>query len=258
MEINCLIVDDEQPAVDELNFILSEIANVNIVGSADSAENAIRMIGEKQPDLVFLDIKMPGRDGFEVVKACASFHIVPFFVFATAYDEHAVAAFDAGAIDYILKPFQADRVKESVDRVRQLLVNRRKGVLCGQLEKLVGRIQPSAPRLTKISVEHKGRILLLEPESIVYCRAKKKGILAYIDGRAYKIHSTVSLDHLESKLKGCGFFRCHRSYLVNLVYVKEVIVWFNGKYILTMSDQKSTEVPVSRRRSKALKQRLGL
>lgn len=258
MEIKCLIVDDEAPAVDELNFILSSIADVEVLGSAHSAGSAIDAIRTKLPDLVFLDIKMPGQDGFEVVQACASFHPLPYFVFATAYDEHAVKAFEASAVDYILKPFRPERIQESVERVRQLITNQRQGTLCGQLEKLVDRMNPPASKITKVSVEHKGRILLLDPKSIVYCKAQNKGIFACTDRQSYSIYGAPSLDDLESKLKGHGFFRSHRGYLVNLACVKEVVSWYNGKYILTTSDRTSTEVPVSRRRVKSLKTQLGL
>ena len=258
MEIKCLIVDDEPPAVDELRFILSDVADIDVVGSAHSAGSAINAIRDQQPDLVFLDIKMPGRDGFEVVRACTSFPKKPLFVFATAYDEHAVKAFEASAVDYILKPFQADRVQESVHRVRKLLLNRQQGVLCGQLEKLVQRIQPPANHIAKVSVEHKGRILLLDPEVIVYFKAENKGVLAYTDHKCYGLHGTARLDQLESRLGEHGYFRSHRGYLVNLSCVKEVVPWFNGKYILKTTDQAGTEIPVSRRRVKSLKQRLGL
>ena len=258
MEIKCLIVDDEPPAVDELDFILTKIPDVIVIGSADSAENAINTIRKQKPDLVFLDIKMPGRNGFDVVQASASFRKTPYFVFATAYDEHAVQAFEASAVDYILKPFRAERIQESVERVRQLMINQQQGELCDQLEKLVERIRPRKDNIIKISVEHMGRILLLDPEHIVSFKAENKGILAYTDSKCYNLHGMASLDDLELKLKGRGFFRSHRGYLVNLAYVKEVVSWFNGKYILTTNDQRSTEVPVSRRRVKSLKHQLGL
>lgn len=258
MDIKCLIVDDEPPAVDELNFILSRISGVEVVGLADSAGNAINTIRLKEPDLVFLDIKMPGRDGFEVIKACKSLRKIPLFVFATAYDEHAIKAFEASAVDYILKPFRSERVRESVERAKQMMLARMQGALCGQLEMLMARIHPPANNIAKISVEHKGRILLLDPESIVYCKAENKGILACTESHCYSLHGPTSLDDMESKLKGRGFFRSHRGYLVNLACVKEVVSWFNGKYILTTTDRASTQVPVSRRRVKSLKIRLGL
>ncbi|MEJ2155506.1 MAG: LytTR family DNA-binding domain-containing protein [Desulfobacteraceae bacterium] len=258
MNVRCLIVDDEPPAVNELDYILSKIEGIQVIDKAGSAGGAIRAIRSKQPDLVFLDIKMPGRDGFEVIKACVSYPKTPYFIFATAYDEHALQAFEASAVDYILKPFQADRVLAGVERVRQLMASRRQGALCGQLEKLVDRIKPRASSITKVSVEHKGRILLLDPEDIVYARAKDKGVMVCTNERCYGIHGMPSLDALASRVSEYGFFRSHRSFLVNLAHVSEVVPWFNGKYLLTIRDRAATEVPVSRRRVKALKRRLGI
>lgn len=258
MEIRCLIVDDEPPAVDELRFILSQVAGIDIIGSANSAGSAINAIRTKRPDLVFLDIKMPGRDGFEVIQASATFSPPPLFVFATAYDEHAVKAFEASAVDYLLKPFQAERVYESVERARNLMIAQNQGALCGQMEKFLASMQSPTEAIAKISVEHKGRILLLDPENIFYCKAENKGVLACTQNQHYSLHGTASLDSLESKLQANGFFRSHRGFLVNLGYVKEVVPWFNGKYILTLTDKGNTEVPVSRRRVKALKALLGL
>lgn len=258
MDINCLVVDDEPPAIDELKYILSQLKGIDVVGTASSAGKAILAIRSKQPDLVFLDIKMPGRDGFDVIKACSSFQRVPYFVLATAYDQHAVKAFDASAVDYILKPFQPERVQESVERVRQLLVSKRQNVLCGQLEKIVQHFEPTSNGLSKITVENKGRLLLLDPDAIVLCRAENKDVWVHTDNKKFKLNGTNSLDKLESKLSNHNFFRTHRGFLVNLAYVKELAPWFNGKYILTIDDHASTDVPVSRRRVKALKTLLGL
>jgi DNA-binding LytR/AlgR family response regulator len=258
MKINCLIVDDEPPAVDELNYILSRKDHVTVVGAAYSAEHAIEAIKALKPDLVFLDIKMPGLDGFEVVKACSQLPDPPFFVFATAYDEHAVEAFEASAVDYILKPVQAERVQESIERVKQLMSARHHRQLYSQLENLPQGVTVSRNYLAKISVEHKGKIRLLDPESIVFCKAENKATLAYTESQCHPLHGATSLDMMEAKLARRGFFRSHRSYLVNLAYIKEVVTWFNGKYILTMADQQKTEVPVSRRRARSLKEHLGL
>lgn len=258
MKIKCLIVDDEPPSVDELNYILSGIDQVEVIGVAFSAGNAIEAIKKLDPDLVFLDIKMPGRDGFDVVKACSELPRPPLFVFATAYDEHAVRAFEASAVDYLLKPFQAERVQESVERAIKIVIGRHHRQLYGQLENLV-RDMPSAQNyLAKISVEHKGRIRLLDPDSIVFFKAENKATLAFTETQSHPLHGATSLDMLDAKLAKRGFFRSHRSYLVNLACVKEVVSWFNGKYLLTMADEQKTEVPVSRRRAKAMKERLGL
>ena len=258
MKISCLIVDDEPPAVDELLYILSGIEDVEVVATAFSAVKAISAIRAKHPDLVFLDIKMPGGDGFEVIRACADTYGPPFFVFVTAYDQDAVKAFEACAVDYILKPFQAERILESVTRVRQMLLAHHKNALYGRLERMVERLKPADGTPTKIGVEKKGRILLLDPKAIVYCKAENKSVRVCTHDQCFDLWGLSSLDELEDKLGEEGFFRTHRSFLVNLARVKEVTSWFNGRYILTFTDAAATEVPVSRRRAKALKGKLGL
>jgi DNA-binding LytR/AlgR family response regulator len=258
MNLSCMIVDDEPPAVDELTYILSGLEKVDIVATAFSAAKAISTIRAKHPDLVFLDIKMPGGDGFEVMRACAATYGPPFFVLVTAFDQHAVKAFEASAADYILKPFQSERIRESVARVRQMLAIHRKGALYGQLEHMVQRLSPAENKPTKIGVEKKGRILLLDSEEIVYCKAENKSVRVCTDRCCYDLWGSSSLDELQDKVAGRGFFRAHRSFLVNLARVKELTSWFNGRYILTLTDVEATEVPVSRRRVKALKHTLGL
>jgi DNA-binding LytR/AlgR family response regulator len=258
MKIFCLIVDDEPPAVDELSYILSGIEDVDVVATAFSAAKAISAIRVKHPDLVFLDIKMPGGDGFEVIRACAAPYGPPFFVFVTAYDQDAVKAFEACAVDYILKPFQAERIRESVSRVRQMLFAHRQNALYGRLERVVERLSPVAITPPKVGVEKKGRILLLDPEAIFYCKAENKSVRVCTHDQCFDLWGLSSLDELEDKLNDQGFFRTHRSFLVNLACIKEVSSWFNGRYILTVTDAATTEVPVSRRRVKALKDKLRL
>jgi two-component system LytT family response regulator/two-component system response regulator LytT len=258
MKISCLIVDDEPPAVDELSYILSGIEDVEIVATAFNSARAISAIRANDPDLVFLDIKMPGGDGFEVIRACGAACGPPFFVFVTAYDQDAVKAFEASAVDYVLKPFQAERILESVVRIRQMIATHRKGVLYGRLERIVERLTPAADAPTKIGVEKKGRILLLDPEEIVFCKAENKTVRVCTHERCYDLWGASSLDELEAKLGGHCFFRTHRSFLVNLACIKEVVSWFSGRYILTVTDAETSEVPVSRRRVKALKDKLGL
>lgn len=258
MKISCLIVDDELPAVDELNYILSGIEDVDVVATAFNAAQAIRAIKAEKPELVFLDIKMPGSDGFEVIRACAADFGPPFFVFVTAYEQDAVKAFEACAVDYILKPFQAERIRESVGRVRQMLLASRKNGFYGRMERMMDRMEPSAAEPLKVAVEKKGRILLLDAETIVYCKAENKSVRVCTPERCFDSWKSSSLDELESKLAGRGFFRTHRSFLVNLARVRELIAWFNGRYLLSFTDAGATEVPVSRRRVKALKDKLGL
>ena len=140
----------------------------------------------------------------------------------------------------------------------QMIMSRHHRRLYGFPENLVLRIPPSPKYLNKIGVKHKGRIRLLDPESIVFCKAENKTTLVYTETQSHPLHGGIRLDMLEVKLARYGFFRSHRSYLINLEYIIEVVTWFNGKYLLTMADQQKTEVPVSRRRVKSLKQRLAL
>jgi len=258
VKINCFIVDDEAPAVDELRYILSGIPGVAVTGTALCAEDAIKGIFLKKPDMVFLDIKMPGQDGFEVIRACRKTREKPYFVFATAYDQHAVKAFEASVIDYVLKPFIPERIKESVERVRHLIKDRKQESLYNRLERLVTGINPQRKAITKITVEKNGRLLLIAHDEIVYFKAEGRSVLAYTSEKAYSVWGTASLDDLESKLENQGFFRSHRGFLVNLNSVIELFSWFNGKYILTTSDKNRSEIPVSRRRAKELKNRLAI
>ncbi len=258
MKIDCFITDDEAPAVDELKYILSGLSGVVIAGTAFCAEEAIRGIFLKKPDLVFLDIKMPGKDGFEVIKACRTMQKKPYFVFATAYDQHAVKAFEASVVDYVLKPFVPIRIQESVERVRNLIGNKKQEKLYSKIELLVDGFTSQNMAINKISVEKNGRIFLIPYNEIIFFKAEDRGIFAHTCEKAYSVWGMTSLDEIESKLESHGFFRSHRGFLINLNSVQEIIPWFNGRYILTASDKNKSEIPVSRRRAKELRNRLAI
>jgi len=258
MKLRCVLVDDEPPAIDELAYILSGIRGVEVVGTAPSVTKAIAVIDARKPDLVFLDIQMPGRDGFDVIAHFKGADDAPLFVFVTAYDQHAVKAFDAQAIDYVLKPFSRARVRQSIERARRLIGKSDQPPLDQLIEKVVAKVRPHREALSKIAVEHRGRIRLLDPEGVVFCQAANKGIRVHVRDADYELNGLASLDELDAKLKAYVFFRVHRSYLVNLAWVKEVIPWFNGRYLVTLNDDAVTEVPVSRARVREFKARLGL
>lgn len=258
MIIRCLVVDDEPPAVEELSYLLNKIEDLEVVGKANSASKALEAIELLEPDLVFLDIQMPGRDGFDVIREIAGAEAAPLFVLGTAYDQFAVKAFDAEATDYILKPFTEERVRKSVERARQLLESRRQAPLSVQVAELVKHLASKPKGIVKISVESKGRIRMLDPHEIMFCKAENKGVTIQTKDKAFLLFGQSSLDVLENKLAPQSFFRVHRSYLVNLACIREVIPWFNGRYIVVTSDDQATEVPVSRQRVKELKELLGL
>jgi two-component system LytT family response regulator/two-component system response regulator LytT len=177
MKIRCIIVDDEPPAVDELAYILSKIEDVEVVASSNSASKAIKEIRTKKPDLVFLDIHMPVKSGFHVARMVSSFDRPPMIIFATAFDQYAVRAFDANAIDYVLKPFSENRIRKSIERAKKLISSNGKTVTIRELDRLIENIGGTEKSVVRISVENKGRILLLDPESIFFCKSEEKKVI---------------------------------------------------------------------------------
>ena len=255
MKIRCIVVDDEQPARDELIYLLSAFEDVDVVGQADSADSAVDLIKDGKPDLVFLDIQMPGKDGFHVVSRLADMDSPPCFVFATAYDQYAVKAFEKSAVDYLMKPIAKDRLTITLERVRQRMDE--KPSIPGELKSLL-EIMGAKSEVVRISVEKKGRIHLINPEDIVFCQYEDKRIMVFTRKGAYPIYGIATMDKLEHHLAGGSFFRCHRGTLVNLNHIKEFSPWFNGKYNLIMDDGARSEISVSRSRVKDFKIRLGI
>jgi DNA-binding LytR/AlgR family response regulator len=256
MTIKTIIVDDEQPARDELAYLLSCHDDIEIVGEADSASRAILLIKKLQPDLVFLDIQMPGKNGFQVISELMEMEKQPFFIFATAYDQYAIKAFEENTLDYIMKPFSDERIALGLDRVRKLTATRDisfRNELETLLDKVGARQEP-----IRISVEEKGRMHLLAPDDIVFCLYKDKRIMVHTRSAQYPLYGIATMDKLEKHLEAASFFRTHRVSLVNLNQIKEFSPWFNGKYNLVMADKAGTEIIVSRNRAKAFKTRLGI
>ncbi len=260
MKIRCIIVDDEQPARDELRYLLSRYDDIDIIGEADSAGKAISLIQQSIPDLVFLDIQMPGRNGFEVISELSDMSKIPLFVFATAYDNYAVKAFEESAVDYIMKPLSVKRLNLTLERIRKYFKEEEKSSEKSieiSLQALLSRME--APKESvKVSVEKNGRIQLLTPADIVYCSYESNRILVHTCTESCTIYGVATMDKLADHLAGLSFFRIHRSMLVNLDAIREFSPWFNGKYNLIMNDSKGTELTVSRTRVKAFKQRLGI
>lgn len=257
MKIRCILVDDEQPARDELRFLLSRYEELDIVGEADTVDKAIAIIVKSNPDLVFLDIQLAGRNGFEVASAISAMRKPPLFVFATAYDQYAVKAFEENAIDYLLKPISEKRLELTFGRISKQLAEPQAPQLPGKLEELLQ--QMSTPKTsTRISVENNGRIQIVCPEDIVYCAYEDNRILVYTRDESHPLYGISTMDRLAEHLGESSFFRIHRALLVNIDAIKEFSPWFNGKYNLIMNDIAGTELTVSRTRVKAFKQQLGI
>lgn len=259
MVIRCLIVDDEHPARDELRFLLSRYPDIEVIGEADSASTAVAAIRRMQPDLIFLDIQLGNRDGFEVVRELHGTMRMPLVVFATAYDHYAVQAFDESAVDYVLKPLAPDRLNRTIERVRKLIneQSRPEPELENRLQSLLASLATTGERV-KISVEKNGRIQLLSPDEVVYCSCEANRIMVHTRDNSLPLYGIATMDRLADHLSLAPFFRAHRAVLVNLDHIGEFSPWFNGKYNLTMNDARRTEITVSRNRVKAFKERLGI
>ncbi len=255
MTLRCIIVDDEFPSLDELSHLLGEMEGVDVLACIASGNKAITKIKELGPDVVFLDIKMPGLDGFDVAKEVIIFQKPPFIVFATAYDEYAVKAFDIKAIDYILKPFSKERLSKTVQRLKEA---KAKHLDQSDIIEIIDKLKDnlSTKEFVRIAVLENGRIVLLSPLDVFFCSAYEGTSKAHTGDNSLSCPATI--DELENRLQSENFFRVHRSFLVNLNHIKDIVPWFNGKYLITMRDSRLTEITVSRNKIKALKKKLAL
>ncbi|HAS88864.1 MAG TPA: DNA-binding response regulator [Desulfovibrio sp.] len=256
--IRCILIDDEAPALDELSFLLSDFNDIDIIGTATSATKGIKLIEEKEPDLVFLDIQMPGKNGFHVLHEIMQFPEPPLVIFATAYDEYALQAFEENAVDYILKPLSRERLEKSIERIRCLVyANCEEKVEMPDMNALLNTMGIGT-KVLRISVEASGRILLLEPSDVILCRVEDRKIMVYTQKGVFPCYGDKTLDKLEERLQGQPFFRTSRGEMVNLTHVRDFAPWFNGKYVVTMKHIDEQEIIISKGRVKDFRQRLGL
>jgi DNA-binding LytR/AlgR family response regulator len=248
--IRALVVDDEKLARDRLIGFLGKVPGVEIVGQATNGVEAVASIERDKPDLVFLDVQMPGMDGFEVLKAIPQ--PAPHVVFATAFDDYAIRAFEVEAVDYLLKPFARARVEEAVGRVRARLERGTDGL---DVEAVLKRIEEGRKEyLRQIPVHAGKRILLIAIDEVQWFGVEYRLVYAHTAERAYMTNFT--LRELEDRLDPELFFRAHKASLVNMRQVKEIVPWFGGRYKLIMRDQAGSEVPVSRAQARALRAKL--
>jgi two-component system response regulator LytT len=248
--IRALVVDDEKLARDRLVGFLGKVPGVEIVGQATNGVEAVASIERDKPDLVFLDVQMPGMDGFEVLKAIAP--PAPHVVFATAFDDYAIRAFEVEAVDYLLKPFARARVEEAVGRVRARLERGNDGL---DVQAVLKRIEEGRKEhLRQIPVHAGKRILLIAIDEVQWFGVEYRLVYAHTADRAYMTNFT--LRELEDRLDPELFFRAHKASLVNMRQVKEIVPWFGGRYKLVMRDQTGSEVPVSRAQARALRAKL--
>jgi two-component system response regulator LytT len=259
MSLSAVIVDDEQLARDELAFLLKDVGDVDVVAQGKNGVEGVNLIREHNPDLVFLDVQMPGLDGFGVIKKLLDKKVaLPKIVFATAFDQYAVKAFEVNAIDYLLKPFDKKRVAQSVQRVRAKLESG--SASSDKLETLVRMLESQKPQASKILIKAGGRLFLVNQKDIGFASIEE-GVITVVTSGPNGMEGQSNCRTLEELLDSLDpnlFWRAHRSYLVNINRIKEVVPWFKSSYQLRMDDKKQTEIPVSRAQTKRLRELFGL
>ncbi len=259
MPLSAVIVDDEQLARDELAYLLKNTGDVNVVAQGKNGLEAVSLIKEHNPDLLFLDVQMPGLDGFGVIKKLVDKKIrLPKVVFATAFDQYAVKAFEVNAVDYLLKPFDKKRVAQSLQKARTQQES--ETLPAEKIDALVRMMQGPKHRTSKILLKTVGRMFLVDQKDICYASIEDGVITVVTAGPSgMEGHSNCrTLEELLDSLDPNIFWRAHRSYLVNINRIREVVPWFKSSYQLRMDDKKQSEIPVSRAQTKRLRELFGL
>ena len=258
--ISAILVDDEPLAREELHFLLKAHSDIQVVAEAGNGVEALQLIKDHQPDLLFLDVSMPGQDGLEVVRRLLDrkFKLkVPHVIFATAFDQYAVQAFELNAIDYLLKPIEKGRLAQSLQRVKRLEEGSTNAAAA--LEELMRTLQAQSktPEQSKLLLRAGGRLLLVHAKDLIFA-AIGEGRIRLATKEIEGESNFRTIEELQAALDPSLFWRVHRSYLVNVNHIKEVVPWFKSTYQLRMGDRKNTEIPVSRAQTKRLRELLNL
>ncbi len=260
--LKAVLVDDEELARDELGYLLNQVGGVEVIGEAGNGVEALTTIDRLQPDVVFLDVQMPGLTGFEVARRLLGTHATAQIIFVTAYDQHAIEAFEVNAVDYLLKPVDPARLEVAVDRARRRIATERTAeggtnVNNAELEKIIQAVAERQSRRERLAIKVGEKFLLVQAEEIIYASLADEGITV-VTGQYAGTSNYRTLDELHDRLDPTVFWRVHRSHLVNINKIKEIVPWFSRNYILRMKDAKATEIPVSRTQTRRLREYLKL
>jgi two-component system LytT family response regulator/two-component system response regulator LytT len=255
-DLTTIVVDDEQLARDELRYLLEQLGGVEIVAQAGNGVEALRVIEEYQPDLVMLDVQMPGLTGFEVARRVVQAGLDSQLVFVTAYDQYAIDAFEVNAVDYLLKPVEPERLATAVERVRKRLAAE-KPRKEAELEPLLQMLADRQARREQLAIKIDDRFLLVQTDEVVHASVEDDQIRVVTNSLS-GTSNYRTLDELQTRLDPSVFWRVHRSHLVNINKIKEIVPWFSRNYILKMKDAKGTEIPVSRSQTRRLREYLKL
>jgi len=260
MDLRTVLVDDEQLARDELSYLLSQIDGIEVIGQAGDGLEAFATIKRLQPDVVFLDVQMPGLTGFEVARRMIDDQLGSHIIFVTAFDQHAIEAFEVNAVDYLLKPVEAGRLATAVDRVRRRVESDRvqsKAPSAEEMDKLLQLLSERQGRREQLALKVADRFLLVQSDEVVHASVEDD-VITVVTNSLSGTSNYRTLDELQARLDPAIFWRVHRSHLVNINKIKEIVPWFSRNYILKMRDGKGTEIPVSRSQTKRLREYLRL
>jgi len=237
--VRAVIVDDEELARKRLRRLLDKHpGEIAVIAEASNGEEAVAAINAEHPDVIFLDVQMPGVDGFEVVRRLKE---KPFIIFATAYDQYALRAFEENSVDYLLKPIEQDRLDKAIDKLRGVLPQPSPSIT-ENLERMIARLSAPAQRRLKVQVGDK--MFFVEHADITYIEAKEKYTFVHTADKEYMMDLT--LNELEERLDPAEFVRIHRASIVNVKHIREVVKWFAGRFKVRLKDKAGTELMVSR------------
>ena len=254
--LKAIIVDDEQPARDELAYLLSRLPGITVIGEADNGAAAVGLAAQTNPDVVFLDIQMRGMNGLDTALALRTAAPQALIVFATAYDEYALRAFEIGAVDYLLKPFEGERVTAAVLRLEKYHPEEWQAATARLDQTLTAAAKQP---LHKLAVEKQGKIMLIDYDEIIYIHTDTGAVKVVTTNGEYNYSGTLT--ELQERLYCTPILRVHRSYLVHMEKVKEIIPWFKGTYWLklpALGNNSYIEIPVGKSQIKNIKEILGL
>jgi len=260
MDLRTVLVDDEQLARDELSYLLGRIDGIEVVGQAGDGVEALATIKRLQPDVVFLDIQMPGLTGFEVARRMIDHQLSSHIIFVTAFDQHAIEAFEVNAVDYLLKPVDPTRLETALQRAQKRITSERPAAdsdgvppMAADLERIVQLVTERQSRRERLAIKVGDRFLLVQAEEILFASLADEAITV-VTSQYAGTSNYRTLDELQARLDPTVFWRVHRSHLVNINKIKEIVPWFSRNYILRMKDEKATEIPVSRTQTRRLRE----
>jgi two-component system LytT family response regulator len=255
MELTAFLVDDEPLAITRLERLIEEDGRLRVAGSATDPEEAVRALDRERPDVVFLDIEMPGMTGFDVLARVAA---QPLVVFTTAYNQYALRAFEVNSIDYLLKPVEPQQLERAINKLERIAGGRQaKPDVASVLDQLAAALRGERSRYpTRLASRVGERVQFVELARVTHIYAKDKLTFAATPGKDHCVDATIA--ELEERLDPEKFIRIHRSTIVNIECVHELFSWFGGRMLVRLNDAKKTELTVARDRVRELKERLGL